>query len=235
MKKTKDFHFKQFSIDGGYTGMPVSTDGVLLGAWIDLENAQSLLDIGTGTGLLSLMCAQRSPRLSIQAIDIDQHATMAAKNNFSRSQWRAKLTLHHGDILNYDFTDQFECIICNPPYFNSGEQADNASRALARHTHSLGHQALLRRCQQLLSYDGKASFVLPKVEGEQFIQAAEHQGWSLSRLCHVKSTPNKEVSRLLIELTKLSQPIKLETLTIHANGGYSNDFTALTKVFYLKM
>lgn len=235
MKKTKDFDFKQFSIYGGLSGMPVSTDGVLLGAWTNLENAASLLDIGTGTGLLSLMCAQRHLSLTIEAIDIDDNAIEAASINFARSPWAQRLTLHQGDVLTYQFPKQFDRIICNPPYFNTGEQASNISRATARHTDTLTHQALLARCQQLLTSQGKANFVLPKVEGDLFIQLAAEQGWHLSRRCQIKPTERKEVTRLLIELTKTPMTTIEEFLTIHSDGAYSGAFIDLTKDFYLKM
>ncbi len=213
----------------------MSTDGVLLGAWVDMSGAQVVLDIGTGTGLLSLMCAQRNPKIKIQAIDIDDHAIEAAQVNFSHSPWQARLTLHHGNVLEYSFTDKFDRIICNPPYFNNGEQATNQSRATARHTNCLTHNDLLASCKQLLSDSGKASFVLPLVEGEQFIQLAQKQGWHLSRLCQVKPTERKQVTRLLIELQKKPTETISESLTIHSDNGYSVDFIALTKDFYLKM
>ncbi|WCP67610.1 methyltransferase [Vibrio tubiashii] len=235
MKKTKDFDFKQFSIYGGLSGMPVSTDGVLLGAWTNLENAESLLDIGTGTGLLSLMCAQRHLSLTIEAIDIDDNAIEAASINFARSPWTQRLTLHQGDVLTYQFPKQFDRIICNPPYFNTGEQASNISRATARHTDTLTHQALLARCKQLLTSQGKASFVLPKIEGDLFIQLAAEQDWHISRQCQIKPTERKQVTRLLIELTKTATNTIEESLTIHSDGGYSDAFIDLTKDFYLKM
>lgn len=235
MKKTKNFDFKQFKIHGGYSGMPVSTDGVMLGAWIDLYNVSTLLDIGTGTGLLSLMCVQRSQAVAIEAIDIDHHALEAAQHNFVQSPWSSRLTLHRGDALGYPFEGKFDAIICNPPYFNSGEQANNASRATARHTDTLSHQALIARCQQLLKPDGKASLVLPDVEGQQFIQLAQANGLHLSRLCQVRPTEKKAINRLLIELAKQPADTANEAITIHASDGYSAEFIQLTKDFYLKM
>tara|TARA_Y100001956_G_scaffold75621_1_gene83764 strand:+ start:692 stop:1399 length:708 start_codon:yes stop_codon:yes gene_type:complete len=235
MKKTKSFDFKQFKIEGGYSGMPVSTDGVLLGAWANIKQAKTLLDIGTGTGLLSLMCAQRNSIVDIEAIDIDQHALEAAQFNFEHSLWSERLTLNDGDILCHDFEHSFDAIICNPPYFNNGEQAQAKSRATARHTDSLRHDDLLKRCMSLLNEHGKASFVLPKVEGEAFIEIARQQAWTVERLCYVKPTERKEANRLLIELGKSGDKTEYSELTIHHNGSYSDDFVALTQAFYLKM
>ncbi|KGY08224.1 tRNA1(Val) (adenine(37)-N6)-methyltransferase [Vibrio sinaloensis] len=235
MKKTKSFEFKQFKITGGLSGMPVSTDGVLLGAWANLSQVDFLLDIGTGTGLLALMCAQRKPTLTIDAIDIDQNACDAAISNFSNSPWQERLTLHQGDILSAEFSHCFDAIICNPPYFNSGEKAQDTSRAIARHTDTLNHSSLLTRCWERLTTQGKASFVLPATEGEAFITLAIDQGWHVQRLCRIKTTEMKAVSRLLIQIGK--EPIGCETseLTIRTADGYSDAFIQLTKAFYLKM
>lgn len=233
--KTKDFSFKQFKIAGGYSGMPVSTDGVLLGAWCGIKQANTLLDIGTGTGLLALMCAQRNPDCVIDAIDIDQHALQAAKENFTSSPWSSRLTLLEGDVLNFPFGTSYDAIVCNPPYFNSGEHAQNQQRATARHTLTLSHEALLERCFKLLSADGQAWFVLPEAEGRTFISLAETLGWHLAGLCEVQPTAKKPVSRLLIQLSQYTSNAKIEKLIIQKDNGYSDEFVALTKAFYLKM
>ncbi len=235
MKIGKYFAFKQFAIWDGKAGMPVSTDGVLLGAWADIDNKLNILDIGTGTGLLALMCAQRNPTAQITAMDIDANAISAAQANFNRSHWQPRLKLLQGDVLCLDIKQKFSAIICNPPYFTSGQTTDNQSRATARHHHSLPHQALLQRCQQLLTDTGCANFILPLEEGEQFIQQAQLIGFSLKRYCQVKTTANKSVQRLLIELSQQVVPCQYSELTIHAQQGYSAEFIALTQDFYLKM
>jgi tRNA1Val (adenine37-N6)-methyltransferase len=234
--KTKGFQFKQFTILDGHSGMPVSTDGVLLGAWAQYTNAERLLDIGTGTGLLALMGAQRFQHAAITAIDIDSTAINDAKRNFAATEWGARLTLLQGDVLKQSFSERFTGIICNPPYFNSGEVSHNAQRATARHTHTLAHEQLLQRCHSLLTEEGQASFVLPTPEGEQFIAMAKQQGWFLTRLCRVQTTPKKSCHRLLFTLSKVFEACKEDHLVIHGDvGGYSADFITLTKDFYLKM
>lgn len=233
--KTKSFNFKQFSINGGQSGMPVSTDGVLLGAWFEPHQAQTILDLGTGTGLLALMCAQRFPNAKLQAIDIDQHAIQAATHNFQSSLWSQRIESHLGDILTQDFSHTFDAIICNPPYFNNGEQSQHTQRATARHTDTLSHRDLLARSHALLSEQGKASFILPKVEGQAFIDMAKEMGWFLSRICTVKPSERKPEHRILFELSKQLEETSVECLTIHGANGYSDDFIALTKDFYLKM
>lgn len=215
--------------------MPVSTDGVLLGAWADIHQTKQLLDIGTGTGLLALMCAQRNPKVQVSALELDEHAYQAAKINFERSPWPHRLELILHNILTWQSTIRFDHIICNPPYFNSGEQARNTQRASARHTDNLPHDALLNSCWQLLGESGSASFVLPKFEGEQFISIAKAHGWSLSRYCEVKTTPHKPASRLLFELSKTKAKPVINELVIHDKDQYSEDFITLTRDFYLKM
>lgn len=215
--------------------MAVSTDGVLLGAWAQLQNEHQILDIGTGTGLLALMCAQRSSQSQIHAIDIDEGAAQAARYNVTHSPWANRIQVQQSNITETTFEKGFDRIICNPPYFTSGEIALDHARAQARHTLTLSHQALLTACKKNLTKEGKASFILPKVEGTAFIELALSQDWFLSRLCHVHTTSKKTSYRLLLELTLT--PIKTESneLVIHQDTQYSEAFIALTQAFYLKM
>ncbi|MGR5236140.1 tRNA1(Val) (adenine(37)-N6)-methyltransferase [Vibrio alfacsensis] len=233
--KTKDFKFKQFSIEGSESGMPVSTDGIMLGAWFQSHGKVNILDIGTGTGLLALMCAQRFANASITAVDIENTAIDAARGNFAHSPWQDKLSLQHADVLNFEAPHAFQHIICNPPYFNNGEQSKQSQRATARHTNSLQHGALLKRCDELLDANGTASFVLPITEGEQFIAMALDHGWYLARLCRVQPSQKKPVHRLLFELSKQPCDTQESRLIIHSSTGYSEDFVQLTHEFYLKM
>ncbi len=233
--RTKGFKFKQFSIEGGESGMPVSTDGVMLGAWVESPQDATILDVGTGTGLLALMSAQRFTQAQITAVDIEVTAIEAAKQNFAHSPWQQRLSALHTDVLSFSPPFLFQRIICNPPYFNSGEQSKQSQRATARHTDSLRHDALLKHCHQLLEQDGKANFVLPIVEGEAFIELALQQGWHLSRLCRVQPSERKPVHRLLFELTKQPCDTQESQLIIHSSDGYSDDFIQLTREFYLKM
>ncbi len=218
--------------------MPVSTDGVILGAWANLAPKSSVLDIGTGTGLLALMAAQRFEDALISAIDIDQHAIDAATVNIKQSPWQDRISLHHGSVLTTEFSKRFDAIICNPPYFNSGEQAQQSQRAIARHTDSLDHLELVQRCFEITTTAATASFILPTTEGESFIKLAQQCGWYLAKRLDVKTTDKKLAIRVLFELSKdpvCEQDLQRESLTIHHNGGYSEAFIALTKDFYLKM
>ncbi|NIY93986.1 tRNA1(Val) (adenine(37)-N6)-methyltransferase [Vibrio diazotrophicus] len=238
--KTKGFKFKQFSIEGGQSGMPVSTDGVLLGAWAFQESLSgnppsNILDIGTGTGLLALMCAQRFSNAEIHAIDIDQHAYHAAKINVSHSPWAERIVVEQANILDASLSKTFDAIICNPPYFNDGEHSQHVQRATARHTKTLEHNQLIHISYQLLTEQGTASFILPTTEGEQFIALAKDAGFYLARVCKIKPTTNKPINRLLFEVRKQETSTEHSELIIRDELGYTQAFTELTRSFYLKM
>ncbi|WP_283131371.1 tRNA1(Val) (adenine(37)-N6)-methyltransferase [Enterovibrio norvegicus] len=240
---SKGFQFKQFSIEDNGCGMPVSTDGVLLGAWAHVAEDDAVLDIGTGTGLLSLMLAQRALSATIMAVDIDQHATETAALNASSSPWADRITVVQQDVTHWDIPTQFDTIICNPPYFNSGEQANDARRATARHTDTLSHTMLLKVINARLLPTGQAHLILPSVEADKLIAAAETHHLVCQRITEVKATANKPVTRKLITLapkTALSSSISskntsVQHLVIQDKGAYTQDFISLTKDFYLKM
>lgn len=215
--------------------MAVSTDGVLLGAWTRTKPNARIIDIGTGTGLLSLMCAQRFPQAQITAVDINSLAIENAQTNIRRSPWGDRITLLNQDILSWDKVAHFDTIICNPPYFNSGESSAHFGRAIARHSDALPHHKLLDVCWSMLGQDGKASFILPVKEGRDFIDMAIAKGWFLTRLCDVSPTEHKPVNRRLIELSKLEKTTSYSKLTVRKGNEYSAEFVALTKEFYLKM
>ncbi|WP_070972328.1 tRNA1(Val) (adenine(37)-N6)-methyltransferase [Vibrio sonorensis] len=235
IRRTKGFDFKQFSISESYAGMPVSTDGVLLGAWCQLTQMGRVLDIGTGTGLLALMAAQREQNAQIDAIDIDQFSIQAATKNIEQSPWSKRIKIFHTDLCKFSPNALYDSIVCNPPYFNSGETAKSDQRAKARHTDTLPHHTLIERCSQLLTESGSASFVLPVPEGETFIRLCENAGLHLQRRCDVQPNEVKQANRLLFQVGKSEVTPKEETLIIRQNGQYSQAFVHLTNAFYLKM
>ncbi|MCE7537121.1 tRNA1(Val) (adenine(37)-N6)-methyltransferase [Aliivibrio fischeri] len=232
---SKNFTFKQFHIDIGSCGMPVSTDGVLLGAWADIRACSQILDIGTGTGLLSLMSAQRNSDAHVDAIELMPIAAEVARLNFSQSPWKERLVLIHQDFLTYQAPHKYDAIICNPPYFNNGEQSQKGERSTARHTDSLPFDKLLQHCKTLISPTGRASFILPVFEGELFIKVAKNDDFHLTKITKVKTTEKKSPTRLLIELSLFPHIYQENTLTIHDGNGYSDDFIKLTRTFYLNM
>ena len=231
----KSFTFKQFHIEIGECGMPVSTDGVLLGSWANIGNSLSIIDIGCGTGLLSLMCAQREARSHIDAVELMPAAAKIAQTNIERSPWSERIELFHQDILFFLPSKKYDSIICNPPYFTTGEQSQKGERSTARHTDSLSFNDLLSQSKKLLSEKGRASFILSLFEGTKSIEIAKNNGFNLTKLTKVKTTEKKEVSRLLIELSLFPYNFQENTLIIHSKNGYSDAFIELTRAFYLNM
>ena len=251
---SQGFTCKQFHIKTSGCGMPVSTDGILLGAWANIEEADNILDIGCGAGLLSIMCAQRNKQGLITGIDIEKNAIQAALMNAQSSPWSQRIEIKHcslqtfvnnNQLGNTGEADYFAAVICNPPYFNSGEQSQNTQRALARHATSLSHRTLLAGCYEILRVNGTASFILPVTEGRALIESLEsinvqsNKILSVSRQTLVHTKQNKPATRLLIEITKHEANVNIATqtsrLNIHDKAGYSDDFIHLTNAFYLKM
>lgn len=234
----KCFQFKQFLIEIKNCGMPVSTDGVLLGAWASAHQKDRILDIGTGTGLLALIMAQRFTKSKITAIDLEPLAVEVAQYNVSQSPWAKRIHVFEQNALTWKPTHSFDTIICNPPYFSQGRSSQNSQRAMARHVEHLPHKPLLHQMAQCLKLQGNAFLILPKEEGIQLIQDANACGLHCHQVVFVKTTPNKPVTRLLIHLKKNAQKTKFyrqQTLVIQNAHGYSSDFIRLTKDFYLKM
>lgn len=233
---SKRFDFKQFGVDIGQCGMPVSTDGVLLGAWSTAKTSNRILDIGTGTGLLALMLAQRFQSAAITAIELDSTAFETASRNFTASPWPQRIKALHQDVTSWHSPDLFDHIVCNPPYFTSGEQASSTKRANARHTETLSHLALIKALSSLITPEGEANLILPTPEGEIFCNIAHENGLNLVRRTEVRTLADKPPTRLLLSFSPGTQNnLEEATLTINCNGGHSDAFTSLTRDFYLKL
>ncbi|WP_417762733.1 tRNA1(Val) (adenine(37)-N6)-methyltransferase [Shewanella sp.] len=234
------FTFKQFHIDDTDCGMPVSTDGVLLGAWSLVAGAQQILDIGAGSGLLSLMAAQRNAQAQIDAVELDDGAAAACQRNFAASPWAARLRLHHCSIQAFSAatTERYALIICNPPYFASGPLASNQARAQARHTLSLPFAELMTCCQQLLAANGVACFIIPTPALADFQATATTAEFSYQRAVAVSSVTGKNAQRQLVLLANhaptqpwLSTPFAI----CDQHGEYTPIMRQLTQDFYLKL
>lgn len=230
------FDFKQFKIQQNNTAMKVSTDGIILGAWASLTGVERILDIGTGTGLLALMCKQRCEQAKVQAVEIEQSACIDARANFSNSPWCNDIHLFEGAIQDFEANAEFDLVITNPPYFNDSLKAQSSSRNLARHTDSLSFEALILAYKRLSHAKSRLAIILPNQESELFKQIAQQQGLFLKRICEVRTKRSKPVSRQLMEFAnEVQNTVEHESLCIHDNGVYSNQFVQLCKAFYLKM
>tara|TARA_B100000497_G_C7682931_1_gene413379 strand:+ start:1344 stop:2066 length:723 start_codon:yes stop_codon:yes gene_type:complete len=240
VSKDPIFKFKKFEIDQSHCLMKVGTDGILLGAWCDVQGAKKVLDIGTGTGLVALMITQRTKNTMIMAVEVDQESSHQAKMNFDTSMWHDRLDLYKGTIQDFAHqgTSQFDHIVCNPPFFSGGTLSTNQDKNNVRHTIKLSHQDLLKSVRTLISTNGKFSLILPLIEGLRFIELAETYGLNCERKTEVKSRIKGNVERLLLQFSKVqSKGLKEDELIIYKSDSkdYTNDFIELTKDFYLKM
>jgi tRNA1Val (adenine37-N6)-methyltransferase len=232
------FNFKQFTVYHDKCAMKVGIDGVLLGAWAEIGSATRILDIGTGTGLIALMLAQRSDS-AIVGIDIDADASLQACENVENSPWPDRIEVLQCSLQ--EFSDSlpagFDLIVSNPPYFVNSLKAPSEARATARHTETLTHSELIDHSSKLLNPDGRICLVLPFKEGMQCAEYAEKNGLFCSRLVRVFPKPGKEVKRVLLEFRKIPNELKEAELTVESDvrHHYSPEFTALAKDFYLKL
>ena len=230
------FTFKQFTIRHDRCAMKVGTDGVLLGAWTDVNHSQRMLDIGTGTGLIALMLAQRCPQASITAIDIDIDAVGQAQENVLLSPWSDRVEVKLQDICKYLTDKHFDTIVSNPPYFIDSLKCPDDQRNTARHTDTLDAERLLESVARLLTDDGRFSIILPAEQTDLLIQTAYAQGLYPSRQTAVITRPGLSPKRILMEFQKTKEAFQPDELIIELERHvYSEGYIALTKDFYLKM
>ena len=230
------FTFKQFTIRHDRCAMKVGTDGVLLGAWTDVSHSCRILDIGTGTGLIALMLAQRCPQASITAIDIDAEAVEQAHENILSSPWKDRVEVLLQDICTFPANQQFDSIVSNPPYFIDSLKCPDSQRNTARHTDTLDAKRLLESVARLLSDNGRFSIILPAEQTDLLIQSAYTQGLYPSRQTAVITRPGLSPKRILMEFQKKKEAFHPDELIIELERlVYSVGFIALTKDFYLRM
>ncbi len=218
--------------------MKVGTDGVLLGAWARLaENHRRILDIGTGTGLIALMAAQRTEAwgAEIVGVEIDPSAAEDAKENVARSEWNERVEIVRTSIQDYLPEDNFDHIISNPPYFVSSLLSPDAARTTARHTTSLSFDELATAASRLLAPEGVLSVVLPYDAASDMTLAAARKGLFLTRRTDVSSKTGGKPLRSLLEYGHRPLPTAVDNLTIHLpDGDYTPEYRELTREFYLK-
>lgn len=232
------FTFKQFHIDHSRCAMKVGTDAVLIGAWCRLPQGPCrILDIGTGTGIIAIMAAQRCAEAHVTAIDIDPDCIAQARANAAASPWGGRIEVTESSLQSFAAEQKFDAIISNPPYFVDSLLPPDAARGAARHTVALPFDDLVAGVVRNLRPDGTFSLILPPAEMERFAAAA-HGRLFLRRRCEVWSTPTSGVKRVMAELGIRPVPCTVlsEKLVIEDGGPqrYSDDYRLLTRDFYLK-
>ncbi|WP_343487275.1 methyltransferase [Allomuricauda sp. d1] len=235
----KPFKFKQFTIHQDRCAMKVGTDGVLLGAWASIEaQPNSILDVGSGTGLIALQMAQRSSATTIDAVEIDDNAFEQCVENFEASPWADRLFCFHADFRHLvdEFDEKYDLILSNPPFYSEDVSSGDSSRDASRQNASLPFEVLLAGVSKRLSSNGSFATIIPFKEEQRFLALAAQYGLFPNRITHVKGNPDAETKRSLIQFSLLEMTPETDTLIIETDRHqYTKAYKELTKVFYLKM
>lgn len=238
----KPFQFKEFTVNQDKTAMKIGTDAVLLGAWCSIGGyPDAILDIGSGTGVIALMLAQRSDAMTIDAVEIDENAYEQTVGNFEQSDWGDRLFCYNASFSRFveemeEEEEQYDVIVSNPPFYTDDFETENEARNKARFTSSLTFEELLTGVSKILSKQGVFSVVIPFKEEENFLKLANTCNLFLSKVCHVKGNENTEVKRSLLSFSFEQKEIVKEDLVIEKERHqYTDAYINLTKDFYLKM
>lgn len=233
------FEFKQFKVYHDRCAMKVGTDGVLLGAWVNIRDQfRNVLDIGTGSGLIALMLAQRNTNIDIDAIDIDQGAINQSLFNISNSPYKDRIKCLLKDLNSFakDCDKKYDLIVSNPPFFINSLKSPNDKRSIARHTDSLQIEDLIEKASSLLTEDGCFSLIFPFEQKEQLLNIGDKYKLHPQRITNVYPTPTSQPKRVLIEYSKKNIYREENNLTIEIERHkYSEEFCALAKDFYIKL
>jgi tRNA1Val (adenine37-N6)-methyltransferase len=235
---TADFRCKQFTVRQDQCAMKVGTDAILLGAWADVTGARRILDIGTGSGIVTLMLAQRCPDATVDAVEVDSAAAAQAAANFRSSLWGNRLRIQPMCITRFSASQPFDLIVSNPPWFRDSLQSPQSARTTARHALDLTTQTLVSSVVRLLSDDGRFCIVVPACDEQHLESHASQAGLNCSRRCDVFPKPGKPAKRSLMEFsrtTPLLEPLR-ESLIVESDHrhAYTDAYQALTKDFYLR-
>jgi tRNA1Val (adenine37-N6)-methyltransferase len=227
------FHFKKFSIKQSQTAMKVGTDGVLLGAWANAENTTQILDVGTGTGLIALMMAQRFPSAEITGIEIENRAFNQAKESVDNSIFNQQVEVINCDFLKWETETRFDLIVCNPPFYLNWHSAENESRSIARHGNPNQLMDWINKSQELLTEDGVICLIIP-VNYFDFLCENVNELY-FNKLCWVKPNSSKPAHRVLVEMSRIKSACVESEIEIEQNvrHHYSELYVNLCKDFYL--
>ena len=231
------FQFRQFVVHQQRCAMKVGTDGTLLGAWAAAPSGQCrILDIGTGTGLIALMMAQRYPEAEVTGIDIDEDAVAQADENVRLSPFSERVRIYRQDIVNFTDIIGFDAIVSNPPYFVDSLACPDDQRTIARHAVSLTYEQLMHQAYHLLKDEGRFSVVVPSDCRAKIEAAACLEGFFTTRVCLIKTTPRKQPKRQLIEFQKHTvSELDISEGVIEVSPNVRSEwYQQLTKEFYIK-
>ena len=229
------FQFKQFTIYQNLAGMKVGTDSIILGSAIKIKSKyKRILDVGTGTGLLSLMIAQKSSNSDITAVEIDSNSYHQANINIDNCKWNDRINLIHADAKHLKTDDKYDLIICNPPYFSNSKQSIITSKNTARHQVELTFKDLLNIWDKIGNNNSDLACILPIKESKKWFDMVKNHGNYLAYHLEIRSNPNSNPKRAVMLFSKNKMETIKSELCIHNNqGGYSESYINMTKDFYL--
>jgi tRNA1Val (adenine37-N6)-methyltransferase len=230
------FTFKQFEIIHQNSAMKVGTDGVRLGAWAHFNHSNRILDIGTGSGLIALMAAQKNDNVFIDAVEIDKDASLEAQLNVKNSNWCDRISIHQTSLQLFKPPYKFDSIISNPPFFQKGTKSPDQQRGIARQTDTLSYEDLIKHSNRLMVENGEISLIIPALEEGHLLKIVMDYGLFVSRRTVFIPNENKPIERILLSLKRTEQTV-IETKLIHYNRDrtWTEDYKQLTKDFYLKI
>lgn len=228
------FKFKQFEVDQSYCAMKINTDGVLLAALVESENPKRILDIGTGTGVLALMMAQRFPLAKVEAVEIDGLASATAGRNFQNSVFSRQLSVHNIAIEQFCSDKKFDLIISNPPFFVNDLKNAEEKKGIARHASEQFFEDLIVKVNSILTDDGKFWFVLPVKQAELVIEDAKQLGMYPAKIIQLHSDVSKPVFRCVVNLNRSKAETLIEDFYIYESEKiYTQAYKDLLKDFFL--
>jgi tRNA1Val (adenine37-N6)-methyltransferase len=230
------FSFKKFTIFQDKSAFKVGTDGVLLGAMADISDVKRILEIGSGTGVISIMLAQRS-KAEIVSLEPDHESFIESCNNVILCKWKGRITVINSDLQNYDpGAEKFDLIVTNPPYFSDSLRNPDPRKSSARHNHTLTTEDLLNGVTKLLENNGVFQLIMPYVEGNIFIAEAQQYGFYCRSIVKIKPLPTSETRRLVLSFSRERQKVTERFLTIESGKRheFTDEYINLTKDFYLK-
>jgi len=236
MGRNNYFQFKHFKILQEKAAMKVGVDGVLLGSWVQINSAVRILDVGSGTGVIALMLAQRS-EAQITAIEIEENAFREAEMNASASIWSDRLKIFHTSLQEFakNGVSKFDLIVSNPPFFSQATRAACEERTIARHNDLLPFSELINCSSNLLDENGRVALILPVEALEEIQHWAELNKLWLCRKTNIIPKTGKKINRVMLELGKKETVLNEDCLTIYnSDGSFTKEYVSLTKDFYLK-
>lgn len=231
----KLFRFKKFEIIQENAGMKLTTDAVMFGSWIETGKSKNMLDIGTGTGILALMMAQRCENSKITAIDIDRTAIFEAKRNVENSKWVENIELLQADFLDFvkNTNQRFDLIICNPPYYEEHLLSKNQEEKKAKHSTNLNYEQLISNIYKILENKGEFALIAPFFAYEKINFLCNKNMLFCKRKCVVKSEKEKTATRVMLQYSVKPYKTIDSELVVKSNNQYTKEFLQLTSEFYI--